>query len=161
MINRRRWLVAGGTLAAGAVLMPRALWAEAAEMNTSPLIYVTPIRSNGSESRCQAEVWFAAVGGSMYVVTAADAWRSQAVRRGLTSARVWIGDVGEWHDSDGKYRELPSVEARASVEADATVQARVLAAMGEKYTREWGSWGPRFRNGLSDGSRVMLKYQPA
>ena len=162
MISRRTLLK---TSAAAAVvpLLPAIGWAgsgwrDAAE--ASPLIYLTPIQSSGAESRCQAEIWFATVDGAMYVVTAAEAWRAEAVRQGLSGARIWVGDVGPWRGADGKYKALPAVDARASLEADAAVHNQVLAVMGDKYSAEWDTWGPRFRNGLADGSRVMLKYQP-
>lgn len=162
MISRRT-LLKTSAAAAALPLLPAigwagASWRDAAE--ASPLIYLTPIQSNGAESRCQAEIWFATVDGAMYVVTAAEAWRAEAVRRGLSGARIWVGDVGLWRGSKGKYKALPTVDARASLEADATVHNQVLEAMGAKYSAEWGTWGPRFRNGLADGSRVMLKYQP-
>jgi len=136
--------------------------ARAAETQAeSPLIYITPIQSSGAESSCQSEVWFATHGGAMYVVTAAEAWRAEAVRKGLTNARIWVGDVGPVGRSDGKYKNLPKVEATASLETDAATQTQVLEVMGVKYSNEWGTWGPRFKNGLADGSRVMLKYSPA
>ena len=162
MISRRT-LLKTSAAAAALPLLPtigRAgpSWRDAAE--ASPLIYLTPIQSSGAESRCQAEIWFASVAGAMYVVTAAEAWRAEAVRQGLSGARIWVGDVGPWRGSDGKYKALPAVDARASLEADAAVHSQVLEAMGAKYSAEWDTWGPRFRNGLADGSRVMLKYEP-
>ena len=162
MISRRT-LLKTSAAAAALPLLPaigRAgpSWRDAAE--ASPLNYLTPIQSNGAESRCQAEIWFATVAGAMYVVTAAEAWRAEAVRQGLSGARIWIGDVGPWHGSAGKYKALPAVDARASVESDAAVHSQVLEAMGAKYSAEWDTWGPRFRNGLADGSRVMLRYEP-
>ena len=156
MISRRTLL----KTSAAAALLP--LVARAAEAQAeSRLIYVTPIQSSGAESSCQSEVWFASYGGAMFVVTDAEAWRAEAVRKGLTSARIWVGDVGPVGQSDGKYKALPKVEAVASLETDAAAQAQVLGAMGVKYSDEWGTWGPRFKNGLADGSRVMLKYTPA
>lgn len=162
MITRRTLLK---TSAAGvalpllpAVVRAEPSWQAAAE--TSPLIYLTPIQSNGAESRCQAEIWFASFAGAMYVVTATEAWRAQAIRQGLTQARIWVGDVGTWHRADGGYKALPRVGANASIETDAAVQGQVLEVMGGKYSAEWDTWGPRFRNGLADGSRVMLKYEP-
>ena len=162
MISRRT-LLKTSTAAAALPLLPaigRAEpgWRAAAE--TSPLIYLTPIQSNGAESRCQAEIWFASLGGAMYVVTATDAWRAEAVRQGLTKARIWVGDVGTWRRAGGSYKALPMVGAAASIETDAAVQGQVLEVMGGKYSAGWDTWGPRFRNGLADGSRVMLKYQP-
>ena len=132
----------------------------ATAMAESRLIYLTPLKSSGAESRCQAEIWFALHEGAMYVVTSTDAWRAEAVRRGLNRARVWVGDVGNWRRANGRYRELPVVEAAVSIEMDAARREQVLAAMGVKYADEWPTWGPRFRNALADGSRVMLKYRP-
>jgi hypothetical protein len=132
-----------------------------AAMDESDLIYVTPIKSNGAESSCQAEVWFSHIGTTMYVVTAVDAWRTRAIRKGLTRSRIWVGDLGVWGNTDGRYKNLPMVDAVANIETDPIAQARALDAMGDRYPLEWVVWGPRFRNGLSDGSRVMLRYQPA
>jgi len=158
MINRRDSLRTLGLLAAAAALPVRAQMLPAAA-DTSAVIYITPIRSDGKESRCQSEVWFARDGLSLYVVTAHDAWRAQAVRKGLTHARIWVGDVGVWTKSDGKYRNLPMVEGNASLETDTLRHAAILALMGQKYTKEWSTWGPRFRDGLAEGSRVLLRYQ--
>lgn len=42
---------------------------------------------------------------------------------------------------------------------DAHLHGAVLEAMGPKYVEEgWGTWGNRFRTGLADGDRVMLRY---
>ena len=158
-LNRRESLIALGTLLAGAALPVRAQVMPAAA-DTSALIYITPLRSNGAESRCQAEVWFVRDGGALYVVTAADAWRAEAVGRGLATARIWVGDVGVW-DDDARYKQLPVVMGTASYETESAAHAMLLDKFGEKYAREWGTWGPRFEKGLADGSRVMLKYQIA
>jgi hypothetical protein len=128
-------------------------------MEESDLIYLTTLKSDGSESSCQAEVWFARHETDLYVVTSSDAWRARAVERGLTRTRVWVGDVGVWSDSGGSYRSLPQIEAEASRVAEADVQNTVLDIMGEKYRMSWLVWGPRFSNGLADGSRVMLRYR--
>ena len=162
LLNRRHLLAAAGT-AVAAMALPRALLADghAEAIERSPLIYITPIQTSGAESSCQAEVWFADVEGVMYVVTAAGAWRAEAVRLGLRSARVWVGDVGPWKASGGRYRELPQLDTTVAYTTDGNVQKRVLDAMGQKYAREWGTWGPRFNKGLADGSRVMLEYRPA
>ena len=161
MISRRILLKS----TAAAALLPmlgraQTSWRQAAE--ESSLIYLTPLQSNGAESSCQAEIWFAAVEGDFYVVTEAGAWRSQAIGKGLTRTRIWVGDVGMWKDSDGAYKSLPMLEASAAQETDAAVQEKVLEAMGGKYSGDgWDRWGPRFRTGLADGSRVMLRYSPA
>ena len=153
----RRSLIAAAAAVPAVTLLSRVSWAD----EQSPLIYITPIKSNGEESACQAEVWYLGDGDNMYVVTDATAWRAKAVGLGLTSARIWVGDVGLWQKSDGKYKDLPQVNAGASLETDAAEHARLLELFGQKYTAEWAKWGPRFSNGLADGSRVMLKYSAA
>jgi len=72
-------------------------------MRDSSLIYLTPIKSDGQESSCQAE---------------------------------------------------------ATVVIDKSVEEKALQLLGDKYSMEWIVWGPRFRKGLADGSRVMLRYRP-
>jgi hypothetical protein len=126
----------------------------------SPLIYLSPLKTDGSLSRCQAEVWFVQDGADMCIVTATDAWRAQAVTRGLTQTQVWVGDVGAW-GGGGEYKSLPSLAARAGFVKDPLEHVRILALFGDKYPDEWGTWGPRFKGGLADGSRVMLRYRPA
>ena len=127
----------------------------------SPLIYLSPIKSNGELSKCQAEVWYVGEGDDYYVVTGADAWRAKAVEQGLHRAQVWVGDVGIWTSANGKWRSLPSVMTQVRFEQDAVRQAQLLEAFGRKYSAEWGTWGPRFKRGLANGSRVMLKYTQA
>ena len=157
MMNRRESLAALGALAAGAALPLRAAEIPAAA-DQSPLIYITPIRSDGRESRCQAEVWFVREGASLYVVTTTETWRARAVQAGLNTARIWVGDKGVWSRSR-TYRQLPSVRATASLVTDRERHAELLKTFGAKYVSEWTKWGPRFADGLADGSRVMLRYQ--
>jgi len=164
--NRREALKLGAG-AACAALVPWRVRAAAggssalqAAMAESDLVYVTPLHGDGAESSCQAEVWFVADAGDAVVVTASDAWRARAVGRGLDRARLWVGDVGVWSDSDGAYRALPSTVAGASMITDPAEHERLLEVFGDKYSLEWIIWGPRFRNGLKEGSRVMIRYTP-
>ena len=158
MVRRRTLLV--GAAAAPLVAIGRAVAAQAtAPLDASRLVYITPLKSDGEESRCKAEIWFAHDGGNVYVVTPADAWRAEAVGRGLDRARLWVGDFGPWRDADGAFRAAPEVMATAALETNAATQARVLEAMGGKYADDgWTRWGPRFEKGLADGSRVMIRY---
>jgi hypothetical protein len=158
MLTRRRYLSA--KLAAGALALSAPLGRAALPgvVEETALIYLTPLKSDGGESRCQAEVWFVPDGNELLVVTAADAWRAEAVRRGLTEARIWIGDVGVW-DSEARYRALPEVMATARLDDDPAAHAAALDKFGSKYRLEWVLWGPRFRKGLADGSRVLLRYR--
>lgn len=164
---------AAGVAALGGSVAGSLLWSRSVRAGDAPadglqtalaesnLIYVTPLHRDGRESTCQAEVWFVAEGADAYVVTASDAWRARAAKNGLTRARVWVGDVGVWSDSGGAYRKLPRMDAEVAVIEDPAVPARLLEVFGDKYSLEWIIWGPRFRNGLADGSRTMLRYRPA
>ena len=131
-------------------------------LSTSRLIYLTPIKSDGKESMCKGEVWFSYDGGDhVHVVTQYDAWRANAIRQGLTSARIWVGEFGLWRDAGDNYRSAPELMLDGAIEDDPSAQDEVLRTMGGKYTDEWGVWGPRFREGLRDDSRVMLRYRIA
>lgn len=129
-------------------------------LDRSPLVYVSPLRRDGKESRCHAEVWFAADGADALVVTSAKAWRARAIGLGLNRARLWVGDHGEW-DRSGKtqaFRESPTFLAEASLDVSQATHDHALVLFGSKYTREWSDWGPRFKKGLADGSRVLIRY---
>lgn len=171
-LSRRSFLEGAVALSAGVFLPARGAQSgegdydlgEAAEkaIAKSPLIYITPLAKDGSESACHAEVWFVRDGQDLVICTSADAWRSRAVKRGLDRARIWVGDFGPWKDAEGRYESGPSFVARSSLVSpgDAAVE-RVLAAMGEKYASSgWAKWGPRLRSGMKDGSRVMIRYRP-
>ena len=157
----RRGLVVGAALAPAWPLLSRVAWAADSDtgLETSKLIYVTPLKSNGDESRCKAEIWFVYHDAACFVVTPPDTWRAQATAQGLTKARLWVGEFGIWTDSDDAFRQAPELMATASLETDDGVQAHVLDAMGAKYADDgWRRWGGEFRDGLVDGSRVMIRY---
>jgi len=164
--SRRRFLQ-HSTLAGAALLLAgrghgdhHELGTAAMALRESPLIYVSPLRSDGTLSRCQAEVWFYGQGTTAFVVTAAEAWRARAVARGLDRARVWVGDVGVWRRSDGAYRGLPHFDAVVGTIDDPALHRELLPRFGEKYADSgWRRWDDRWRQGLADGSRVMLQYQ--
>ena len=72
---------------------------------------------------------------------------------------LWVGDFGVWTKSGGAFRDAPEFMSTASIETDAAVHARILESMGGKYADTgWNRWGPRFQEGLVDGSRVMIRY---
>ena len=167
MTTRREWVL-GMTIAPAIPLLARSALASegsaaepaaAAPLETSRLVYITPIKSNGEESRCKAEIWFSHHDGDVFVVTPPTAWRAEAVGKGLTRARMWVGDFGQWGQSDGAFRQALEFMATALIESDPEVHAVVLSAMGEKYaTSGWARYGQVFKDGLVDGSRVMIRY---
>ena len=169
----RRDFLAGATATAAALLVPRRSLAEPAAAGAtglseaarsaaakSPLIYVSPLKSDGSESLCHGEVWFAMDGDDLMVVTTPKRWRAAAIGKGLDRARIWVGDYGVWKRAEGRFREAPSLVALASLESDRDAHTRALAKFGGKYSDEWSKWGPRFEQGLASGKRVMIRYRP-
>lgn len=165
MLNRRQVLAGSALLPAAGLALSGSRSASAADLAQgladSDLVYLSPIQSSGALSSCQAEVWFQYHDGAVYVVTSDKAWRARAVRRGLGQARMWVGDVGVWTDSDGEYAQLPSTDVSAAFIEDEAQTKAVLKKMGRKYPASWLVWGPRFRKGLADGSRVLLRYDLA
>ncbi len=163
-LSRRELLVTTGVLVAGLACPGRGFAAPSeaalAAAQTSPLIYVSPLRSDGSESRCHAEVWFVSDASDLLVVTTAGRWRAAAIERGLRRARIWVGDHGVWTRSEGAFRQAPKLEASAAFDRSPEVRERALAGFGAKYSSEWDKWGPRFRTGLESGERVLIRYSP-
>ena len=164
IVSRRKFVLSLGVLGAAAISAPR-LFASSSSivpgLEESALIYLSPLLGDGTLSRCQAEIWFAYSGGHVFVVTATDAWRAEAVRRGRSKTHIWVGDVGRWNPFFRRHLSLPSYQATASIVDSLDIWDRVLEIMGSKYKSEWSGWGPRFYKGLRDGSRVMLKYKAA
>ncbi|MBD3649012.1 MAG: hypothetical protein HUJ31_16525 [Pseudomonadales bacterium] len=163
MWKRRKVLKAAG-LGMMAGLAPRVVLASDTlpeGVHSSDLIYLTPIKSNGEESSCQSEIWFVTDGTDLFVCTGTESWRAQAPRKGLTRTRIWVGDLGNWRGTDGKYKRLPQLEATAGIVDDKAQQDEILDLFGDKYPVSWVVYGPRFRSGLEDGSRTMIRYRPA
>jgi hypothetical protein len=163
LITRRGFL--GGTLAA--LCAPAAL-ARAAELASalerSPLVYISPLRSDGSESVCHGEVWYAWLDGAVVIITGSERWKARALTKGLDRARLWVGDHGPWKRMLGKneaFRQAPSFEARAERVKDDALLERLLATFERKYPNEIASWRERMRAGYADGSRVLIRYAPA
>ena len=162
-LTRRSALTGGMALLVSAAYYPRRTRAAAAPaavaaLDKSQLVYLSPIVSGGRDSRCHAEVWFVHHEGAVFVCTQASAWRAEALRRGFTRARLWVGEFGVWTRADERYLSAPYLEVGGRQIDDPIVHAAVLPVFGRKYADEWDRWGPRFRDGLADGSRVLLRY---
>jgi len=163
----RREFVVGAALGAAALWLPRRAFADQTAPGTalqaalvaSPLVYVSPLKKDGNESTCHGEVWFVAEGPDVLVVTAAERWKARALSQGHDGARLWVGDFGVWTRSGGEFKSAPRFDAKATFEKDPAARERALAAFGRKYPAEWDKWGPRFRDGLADGTRVLIRYR--
>ena len=169
LLRRRQFLQRGlAGLAAGA-LAP--LWhsgaARAASLpsalETSPFVYVSPLRSDGSESRCHAEVWYAWLDGAVVMTVASDRWKATAISRGLDKARIWVGDYGRWKgliSNNERFRQGPSFLATGERVTDPALFEQLIAAYEVRYPEEIGQWRGRMRQGQQDGSRVVIRYRP-
>ena len=129
-----------------------------AALQSSDLVYLTPLHKNGKESRCHAEVWFVQKSGVVYVVTANNAWRAKALGRGLQRAQLWVGDFGNWKSAGDRFRTAPGFMATGTRITDQKEIASVLDLYSNKYRIQWLLWSSKFHNGLRDGTRVMLRY---
>jgi len=169
LIDRRRFV--GATL--GLLLWPlvrpprsRAAELDAAHvraLESSPLVYVSPLRSDGSESRCHGEVWYAWIDDCVVVNTASDRWKARSVRRGLDRARIWVGDFGRAKGLLGaneEFRQGPVFDAHAEFVDDDSTLDRLLEQYESKYPAEIAKWRGPMRTGVADGSRVLIRYRP-
>jgi hypothetical protein len=129
----------------------------------SPYVYVSPLRSNGEESRCHGEVWYGWIDGAVVLITAATAWKARSLARGLVRARLWVGDYGRATKivgSNQAFRGGPSFLARAEPVRHGALIDRLLAIYDEKYPAEIGKWRGPMRAGHADGSRILIRYVP-
>ena len=135
-----------------------------AALDTSGLVYVSPLKSDGSESTCHGEVWFGWIDGAVVLITGADRWKSRALGKGLDGARIWVGDHGPWKGLVTKnegFREAPHFDTRAAAVKDEALLERLLSIYDTKYPEEIGRWRDKMRKGFHDGSRVLIRYTPA
>ena len=175
MIDRRTFLTAtGATLLAwpaGLRGVARAAHHEKAglpaetltALAASPYVYVSPLRSDGEESRCHGEVWYGWLDGAVVLNTAPKTWKARALELGLERARIWVGDHGRWKKALGRneaFRAAPHFDARAERSRDAELSDRLLALYDTKYPEEIGDWRDKMRRGVLDGSRLLIRYLP-
>ena len=52
-------------------------------------------------------MWFGWIDGAAVVITAATTWKARSLERGLTRARLWVGDYGRWKQLIGRNESLP------------------------------------------------------
>jgi hypothetical protein len=168
-LTRRQLIVGAAAAFGGLTLAPELLRAgdsyalpqlARTALGESPLVYVSPLHREGRESSCHGEVWFFVDGGSVVIATAAEGWKVKAVGSGRDRARLWVGDFGPVKRAGDGFRSAPTFLARAEIDRDPKVFARLLDAFGKRYANSWGKWKPRFEQGYADGSRVVLRYTP-
>jgi hypothetical protein len=172
-IDRRTFI--GAALALG--LWSRQLWADTHEgadhpelsqaaldaLPGSQFVYVSPLKTDGEESTCHGEVWYAWLDGSVALITGTSRWKARSVAAGLDRARIWVGNHGTWKRTLGTnedFRKAPSFVGRARTSQEPQLLERMLVDYERKYPDEIGRWRDRFREGLASGERVILLYEP-
>jgi hypothetical protein len=133
-------------------------------LERSGFVYVSPLKSDGAESRCHGEVWYGWLDGRVVLITSSTSWKARALARGLARTRIWVGDhgrVGRVLGSGDAYRKAPTFEATATLSKDAALLDHLMATYRRKYPNEIGSWEPRMRSGFTSGERVLIAYTPA
>ncbi len=133
-------------------------------LERSDYVYVSPLRADGSESRCHGEVWYGWIDGAVILNTQSGTWKAQALGRGLTGARIWVGNYGRWKGLLGaneKFRSGPHFDSRASRVTDRAVSERLLAMYDRKYPGDIDRWRERMRSGFDSGERIVIRYEPS
>jgi hypothetical protein len=167
----RRALLQGAGYGFGALLLPvrfapaEEAWAVPTEtleaLQSSQLVYISPLKTDGGESHCHGEVWFFWDQGAVVIGTSEGTWKARALAKGLSGARIWVGDFDRGQKGpEGPFRKGPSFLASAEWDTDPATFERLFEAFGKRYADEWGKWGPRFRSGYADGSRILIRYTP-
>lgn len=117
-------------------------------LEQSPYVYVSTQRKDGTFSP-PAEIWFMWDQGAVWMASPATAWRAKRIRAGRGSARIFVGK------KDG-----PMLTATGSFVRDPAAYDRLFSTFAEKYPDGWPRYEAKFREGLKDGSRVLMRYQP-
>ena len=118
-------------------------------LTTSTYAYIATERKSGDLGR-PAEIWYMYHDGAVWVGTPKTTYRARRIEAGRTKARVALGSP------DG-----PAFDATGSIVNDAELTALLFERLAQKYPSGWQSFESGFRSGFADGSRVLIKYQPA
>ncbi len=162
----RRAFVAGSLATLAAPFGARAAHHEkaglpVAALETSPYVYVSPLKRDGTESRCHGEIWFAWLDGEVVSSTASDRWKATAIATGRTRTRIWVGDHGRWRGGKNEaFRQAPKFDAVGRTDDDPALLERILAVYARKYPKEISRWADKMRRELASGERVLLRYRP-
>jgi hypothetical protein len=117
-------------------------------LDSSKYVYIQSERKDGQFGKA-AEIWFFSHNGAVWVCSPNTAHRVKRIQAGKTKAKIAIGKP------DG-----PSFNAKGSVVKDAEVNKVMFESFAKKYADGWSSYEKNFRDGIADGSRTLIKYEP-
>ena len=151
----RAALAAAGTAALTLVVLATAVGIAAAldatrarALDEATYVYIASERKDGSFGT-PAEIWFMHHDGAVFVASPTTTWRVRRIEAGRPKATVAIGKP------DG-----PRFNATGSIVRDPALYDRLFGVLAKKYPERWTGYETRFREGLTDGSRVLIRYQP-
>jgi general stress protein 26 len=118
-------------------------------LDSSKYVYIQSTRKDGAPGKA-AEIWFMHHNGAVWVASPVTTYRVKRIKAGQTKAKIAVGK------SDG-----PSFTAKGSLVKDPEVNKVMFEMYAKKYANDWSSYEKKFREGLTDGSRTLIKYEPA
>ncbi len=138
-------VVALGVGVAAATELPAAVREQLA---SAKYVYISTQRKDGSFSK-PAEIWFMYHDGAVWVGTPPTTWRVKRIKHHRPNAKIAVGKP------DG-----PSFDAVGSIVTDAKVADLLFQTYAKKYPDRWPGYEQKFKDGMKDGSRVLVKYTP-
>jgi hypothetical protein len=114
----------------------------------STYVYIASTRKSGKLGK-PAEIWFMYHDGAVYVASPPTTWRVRRIKAGRTTAKIAVGKP-----------EGPSFMATGAIVDKPDLYPVLFATYAKKYGEAWTRFEPRFRSGLKDGSRLLIKYTP-
>ena len=118
------------------------------KLASSTYVYISTQRKDGSFGK-PAEIWYMWHDGAVWVGTPPTTWRVKRITHHRPNAKIAVGKP------DG-----PSFDAVGSVVKDDKVAAKLFETYAKKYPDRWPGYEEKFRTGMKDGSRVLVKYVP-
>ena len=118
------------------------------QLKTSPYVYISTQRKDGTFGK-PAEIWFLDHQGAVWVGTPPTTWRVKRIKHGRPNAKIAVGKP------DG-----PSFDAVGTIVKDPKVADVMFETYAKKYPDRWPGYEKRFKDGMKDGSRVLVKYTP-
>jgi len=115
---------------------------------SSKYVYISTERKDHSYGK-PAEIWYFYDKGAVWVASPATTWRARRIKAGRPKAKVAVGKP------DG-----PSFVTTGSLSKDTAMHDVMFKTFAKKYADRWSGYEQKFRDGLKDGSRVLIKYQP-
>jgi len=118
------------------------------ELARSTYVYIATQRKDGMLGS-PAEIWFMWDQGAVWVASPPTTWRVKRIRHGRALAQIAVGT-----------RYGPAFTAKGALVRDPAAYERLCATYAKKYPDGWPKFEARFRDGLKDGSRVLVRYEP-